>query len=158
MLWEIEIQPVAEETDREAARVLAEARTLGAGSISRVQSARSFLIEGNLDEAAARDSAAPLLADGVVESVRTRRLPAQNGETDGSLLLNVLLRPGVTDNVGQTAAAALRDLVPAVEVKAAPGEAVPRHCRDPVGRAHQRGLRAPRTTGQGEDAHRASPP
>jgi phosphoribosylformylglycinamidine synthase len=110
MLWEIEIRPIEGEIDREAARILAEARALGAGSITRVQAARSFLIEGELDESAVNSHAVPLLADRVVETALTRRLPAQNSGGDDSTLLNVLLKPGVTDNVGQTAAAALRDL------------------------------------------------
>ncbi len=110
MLWEIEIRPVEGEVDREAARILAETRALGAGSVTRVQAARSFLIEGELDEAAVNRFAAPLLADRIVETAVTRRLPTRGGDDGDSTLLNVLLKPGVTDNVGQTAAAALRDL------------------------------------------------
>ena len=79
MLWEIEIRPVEGEIDREAARILAEARALGAGSITRVQAARSFLIEGELDEAVVNNLAVPLLADHIVETAVTRRLPARSG-------------------------------------------------------------------------------
>ncbi|MBL8850751.1 MAG: phosphoribosylformylglycinamidine synthase subunit PurL [Planctomycetaceae bacterium] len=113
MLWEVEIRPAAGEIDREAARVLAEARALGAASIASVAAARSYLIEGDLGDAAA--DAVELLADPVVETSEVRRLSAAAigggaQHATGALLLNVLFKPGVTDNVGQTAAAALRDI------------------------------------------------
>ena len=122
MLWEVEIRPVEGEIDRDGARMLSEARALGAASITGVRAARSFLIEGDLDEADVRGPAARLLSDPVVESCVVRRLPAGRDQSSGhhspltthhrlpSVLLNVLYKPGVTDNVGQTAAAALRDL------------------------------------------------
>lgn len=109
MLWEVEIRPGEGEVDREGRRVLAEARTLGAATIREVAAARSFLIEGELDQSAAEGAVAHLLADRVVEHCTVRRLPASNG-TGGGQLLNVLFKPGVTDNVGETATRALREL------------------------------------------------
>ncbi len=113
MLWEVEIHPIAGEVDREGQRVLAEARAQGAASIRAIRSARSFLVEGTLDEATVRSRVVRLLADGVVETCRVRALPAGVGsathpEASGLKLLNVLYKPGVTDNVAETAANALQ--------------------------------------------------
>ncbi len=114
MLWEVEIHPVPSEIDREGARVLAEAAALGAGSISAVRAARSFLVEGDLSEDQVRGPAVRLLGDGVAEQCVVRRLPgsaeSQVPELRTQKLLNVLFKPGVTDNVGLTAKGALADL------------------------------------------------
>ncbi|AMV16625.1 phosphoribosylformylglycinamidine synthase subunit PurL [Planctomyces sp. SH-PL14] len=113
MLWEVEIHPIPSEVDREGARVLAEAHALGAKSITSVRAARSFLVEGNLTEDQVRGPVARLLGDGVAERCFVSPLPAGNGspvpETNGKTLLNVLFKPGVTDNVGLTARTALND-------------------------------------------------
>ncbi len=113
MLWEVEIHPIAGEVDREGQRVLAEARAQGAASIRAIRAARSFLVEGTLDEATLRSRVVRLLADGVVETCRVRALPADAGtaahpEVSGLKLINVLFKPGVTDNVAETAAHALQ--------------------------------------------------
>ncbi len=113
MLWEVEIHPIAGEVDREGQRVLAEARAQGAASIRAIRAARSFLVEGTLDEATLRSRVVRLLADGVVETCRVRALPADAGsaahpEVSGLNLVNVLYKPGVTDNVAETAAHALQ--------------------------------------------------
>jgi phosphoribosylformylglycinamidine synthase len=134
MLWEVEIHPAEGEADREGARVAGEAEAIGAASISSVRAARSYLIEGEIDEQDVAATAVRLLADGVVERAVVHRLPAG---THGAhpvgfdattahpptthqlppipLLFNVLFQPGVTDNVGATATAALRDLGFAVD-------------------------------------------
>ena len=113
MLWEVEIHPIAGEVDREGQRVLAEARAQGAASIRAIRAARSFLVEGTLDEASVYSRVVRLLADGVVETCRVRALPADAGsaahpEVSGLKLVNVLYKPGVTDNVAETAAHALQ--------------------------------------------------
>lgn len=111
MLWEVEIRPAAKETDREAQRVLAEAQALGTESIKDVAAARSYLIEGDIRGES--DAVVRLLSDPVVETCEVRQIGASNGVVsngDTSTLLNVLFKPGVTDNVGLTAGAALRDL------------------------------------------------
>ncbi|MBX3441219.1 MAG: phosphoribosylformylglycinamidine synthase subunit PurL [Planctomyces sp.] len=112
MLWEVEIRPRTGETDREGERVLAEARALGIDTLERVESARSFLIEGEVDEQRVAQALEPLLADSVVETTTIRALPASDGLPRGEapVLLNVLFKPGVTDNVGHTARLAIRDL------------------------------------------------
>ncbi len=112
MLWEVEIHPITGEVDREGQRVLAEARAQGSASIRVIRSARSFLVEGTLDEASLRSRVVRLLADGVVETCRVRALPAEatsaaHPEVSGLKLFNVLYKPGVTDNVAETAAKAL---------------------------------------------------
>lgn len=109
MLWEIEIQPVAGEVDREGARLLKEIRSRQLQSIQRVQAARSYLVEGTL-EPSQLERVGQLLSDPVVETAVIRELPATSTDGDEHLLLNVLYKPGVTDNVGQTAARALQEL------------------------------------------------
>jgi phosphoribosylformylglycinamidine synthase II len=114
MLWEVEIHPVPSEIDREGNRVLADARALGAASVTSVRAAHSFLVEGNLNEDQVRGPIVRLLGDGVAEKCIVRPLPAtaetQVTELRGKSLLNVLFKPGVTDNVGLTAMSALTDL------------------------------------------------
>jgi len=108
MLWEIEIQPRSGEVDREGARVLHEAQLRGLNSIESVTAARSYLIEGDLTESQV-ESAARLLCDSVVETPTITQLPTSDSSHAGELL-NVLFKPGVTDNVGNTAKQALHDL------------------------------------------------
>ena len=114
MLWEVEIHPAEGRPDREGSRVLAESESLGAATVSDVRAARSYLVEGTLDESQVKGAVAALLVDGVVEDAHVHQLPhqAQGSHplgTDGRLL-NVLFKPGVTDNVGGTATKALNDL------------------------------------------------
>ncbi len=114
MLWEVEIHPIVGEVDREGQRVLTEARAQGAASIRTIRAARSFLVEGTLDEATVRSRVVRLLADGVVETCRVRALPADAAsaahpaDSQGLKQINVLYKPGVTDNVAETAASALK--------------------------------------------------
>ncbi len=111
MLWEVEIQPAAGRPDREAERVLADSRGFGADSVRRVRSAKSFLIEGDLDRAAIESAAAGLLVDPVIETWTAHPIEesAKPDAMNDGLLLNVLYKPGVTDNVAQTTKAALAD-------------------------------------------------
>ncbi|MEZ6062467.1 MAG: phosphoribosylformylglycinamidine synthase subunit PurL [Planctomycetaceae bacterium] len=105
MLWEVEILPSKDARDHEGQRVLADARSLGIHSLTDVKSARSFLIQGDLDEQQVNDAARFLLCDPVVEHVRIASLPSSDqAESD---CLNVLLHPGVTDSVADNAAKAL---------------------------------------------------
>src|SRR5690606_33933692 len=91
----------------EGARVLAAAERLGLSSLSSIRAGRSFLVEGDTTAGDMETLAATALADPVVESFRVRRLPAEAGG-DGEQLLNVLFKPGVTDNVGLSTRDALR--------------------------------------------------
>ena len=130
MLWEVEIRPSVNEIDREGLRITQEARDLGASSIQKVQSAKSFLLQGIALTAADLDRAAKtLLVDPVVESYQIRQI-AKGKESDTEknaavaagiatagkesppvgMFLNVLYKPGVTDNVATSTQKALVDL------------------------------------------------
>ena len=75
MLWEVEIRPSADEVDREGLRVAHEAIAWGACSISKVRSARSFLLQGaSLSESDVRRAATALLADSIAETFTTMRI------------------------------------------------------------------------------------
>lgn len=117
MLWEIEIAPLPGEVDREGQFALVECHLRHLNSIQTARSARSYLIEGDLDEVAAQ-RAAHFLSDSLVEQCAVRQLPhVVDLEATGDYLLNVLYKPGVTDNVGNTAAKALNEMgVPAERV------------------------------------------
>jgi phosphoribosylformylglycinamidine synthase len=115
MLWEVEIRPAAGQPDREAARVLQEARNFHAASIERVKSARSFLIQTDAPHGALERAALDLLLDDVVETMSVRTLSSIRDadepceDTNGKRLLNVLFKPGVTDNVAYSTKTALTD-------------------------------------------------
>ena len=116
MLWEIEIHPAAHLTDREAERVRSQCQALGAATIREVRSARSFLIEGQISPEQIEKIASGFLVDTVVEthklvnqSVPANRTPNSELRTQNSLL-NVLYKPGVTDNVADSIRYALVDL------------------------------------------------
>ena len=116
MLWEVEVQPAGHQVDRDGARVLAAAHDLGLDSIRAVHAARSFLVEADIDAETLGQAAAALLVDPVVETHQLRRLdeidqPQHGDRVDGeSTQLNVLFKPGVTDNVADSTRRALVDL------------------------------------------------
>lgn len=113
MLWEIEIHPASHLPDRDGARVRSQCQALGAASIREVDSARSFLIEGELSAADVAQIASGFLVDTVVETHTIHALsPAGQPEpkSNGTSLLNVLYKPGVTDNVADSIKTALADL------------------------------------------------
>ncbi|HET6325269.1 MAG TPA: phosphoribosylformylglycinamidine synthase subunit PurS, partial [Planctomycetaceae bacterium] len=123
MLWEVVIRPAEDQPDREAERVLQEAQSFQAASIRELDSARSFLIQTSADQSAVERAAAALLVDSVVETWEVRPV-STNGHVAApstaarGQAINVLFKPGVTDNVGQSAQAALRDLGLSVEAVA----------------------------------------
>ena len=112
MLWEVEIRPTAGELDREGRQALTAAQEVGATSITQVAAGHSFLVEGDVDLDSLQRRALPLLADSVTEAAAVHPLPAAASTVKDkpATLLNVLFKPGVTDNVGLTAAKALQDL------------------------------------------------
>ena len=123
MLWEVEISPAANEIDRDAARVVHEAQALGASTVTQARSARAFLLQATaLSEADVLRAARTLLVDPVAEISRVTRVesrePANAGDSSsgtqqsslGTRLLNVLFKPGVTDNVALSTHKALVDL------------------------------------------------
>src|SRR5262245_47710622 len=122
MLWEIEIYPAAHLVDREAARVVGQCRALQLSSIREVRAARSFILQGDLSPAQIEKIAAGFLADTVVETFKVHTLSAEGSSNPKSApsklgqdqnpksLLNVLYKPGVTDNVADSVKAALVEL------------------------------------------------
>ena len=122
MLWEVEIRPAAGQVDREGERVLAECSGMGLQSVSTVEAARSFILQGELADDVVTEISRTLLADGVVESFSIHQLDAaasdaSNG-SNGGHLLNVLFKDGVTDNVANSALKAMKDQKVSVEAVA----------------------------------------
>ncbi|MEX1230325.1 MAG: phosphoribosylformylglycinamidine synthase subunit PurL [Planctomycetaceae bacterium] len=115
MLWDIEIRPAPHQPDREGRRLLGEAHSLGLISLRDIRTARSFLVEGDLDAHEMEQAARTLLADQVVEIFSSHVLHGQTTSTprteqDEKHLIHVLFKPGVTDNVAQSTLQALQDL------------------------------------------------
>ncbi|MBI5760717.1 MAG: phosphoribosylformylglycinamidine synthase subunit PurL [Planctomycetales bacterium] len=117
MLWEVEIRPAPNQPDREGTRVVSQCHTLGAASVRDVRTARSFLIQGDVSQSAVERVAFGFLADTVVETFVihdvTKTHEAASPSTvhrPPSTLLNVLYKPGVTDNVAESIRAALVDM------------------------------------------------
>lgn len=121
MLWEVEIRPAAGEIDRDGLRVVGEAQALGVATVKTVSSAKSFLLQGaSLNEADVARAARMLLVDPVAETFTAHAIsksaaPSANG---GGQLVNVLFKPGVTDNVALSTQKALVDLGFAVDTVA----------------------------------------
>jgi phosphoribosylformylglycinamidine synthase subunit PurSL len=122
MLWEVEIRPAAGQVDREGKRVLAECFGLGLQSVSTVEAARSFILQGELSDDVVTRISRTLLADGVAESFSIHQLDAAAGGSsngsNGGQLLNVLFKDGVTDNVANSALKAMKDQDVSVEAVA----------------------------------------
>ncbi len=123
MLWEVEIRPSANEIDREGVRVAQEALALGTATIQHVHSARSFLLQSTrLQESDVRLAAVTLLVDPITESFTISEIAGVNPSALKSLQsvsattdspapqLNILFKPGVTDNVALSTQKALVDL------------------------------------------------
>ncbi|MCH2203006.1 MAG: AIR synthase related protein, partial [Fuerstiella sp.] len=106
MLWEVEILPAVTEFDHEGQRVLDDARNLGIQGLSAVQSARSFLVQGDISESQITETAPGLLYDRVVEQMKVTALPNTSIQNNSGCI-NVLLHPGVTDSIARNAADAL---------------------------------------------------
>ena len=133
MLWEVEIRPAPNQPDREGTRVVSQCHTLGAASVREVQTARSFLIQGDVSQSAVERVASGFLADTVVETFEVReviggrsqssvvscQLPSTDTprsttndprNTVSNAQLTTLFKPGVTDNVAESIRVALVDM------------------------------------------------
>jgi phosphoribosylformylglycinamidine synthase len=114
MLWEVDIYPSEGQPDLAARAVAADAADLQLADQLAVTAAHSYLIQGRgLDREQVTRLVEALLADGVVE--RTVVAPigddALNEPPEGrSRVVHVLPKPGVTDPVAESAAAAMADL------------------------------------------------
>lgn len=119
MLWEVEIRPAAGEVDRDGLRVVGEAHALGVAGVKSVVSARSFLLQGaSLSNSDVVRAAQTLLVDPVAETFSAHPVSAKSGTAVNGRLLNVLFKPGVTDNVALSTQKALADLGFAVDTVA----------------------------------------
>lgn len=116
MLWEIEIRPLPSEIDREAARVQSSCQSMRLSSINEIRAAKSFLIQGDLDQAQIERAARTFLVDTVVETYAVHPLSKTTAPSAADAnLLNVMFKPGVTDNIAYSTQRALVDLGYAVE-------------------------------------------
>lgn len=118
MLWEVEIRPAAGEVDRDGVRVVGEAHALGVAGVKSVTTARSFLLQGaSLNDRDVTRAAKTLLVDPVAEIFSAHPVSSKTTAGNGRLL-NVLYKPGVTDNVALSTQKALADLGFAVDTVA----------------------------------------
>src|SRR5690349_21561742 len=100
MLWEVEIHP--KQNDPEKGRVCEEYDLLTHGSSAAGllrQTARGYLLEGELPRAQAQQLMDELLVDPLVE---TGRLKEDTNTVAAIEVLTVLLKPGVMDPVAQS--------------------------------------------------------
>lgn len=109
MLWVVEIQPSAGEVDREGLRITHAARELGTTSVTTVAASRLFLLEGELSQPQVEQAAAKLLVDPVVEQAQVRPITSEVPVGD-DIVINVLFKPGVTDNTAESTRKTLLDL------------------------------------------------
>ena len=109
-VWQIDIR-TRRGVNREAERVMREAREVGLAPALRVDATRGFLLQSQLGRDAIVDVAHQVLADHVTESVEVA--PAGDATIDappwsGAELIYVLPLPGVMDPVAQSTESALR--------------------------------------------------
>ena len=115
MLWDITIFSKTNQPDREARRIAAELADLGFEGLA-VHTARVFLLEAELKQADAELLARELLADPVIEQYSVVRLGEEDAATDrfgdrtSGALVQVLLKPGVTDPVAVSTEQAIADM------------------------------------------------
>ncbi len=102
----VEVRPRAGEPDPVAAAALADARQ-HFGSVTAVRSARVYLIEGPLSDAAVERIAQELLADPVSQTATVGVAPAG----DGVALVEVHYKPGVMDPVAQSTQDAIVEML-----------------------------------------------
>jgi len=114
-LWEIDVYPAAGEPDILGRDTIHQAADLGLGQVS-LSAARGFLVQGEISAEQIQTLAHRLLADVVVERVivapvgdaALQKAPAFVKQQSGQLV-HVLPRPGVTDQVADSAKNAMAD-------------------------------------------------
>ena len=88
--------------DPRSAALLSDAHALGLNQVSRIDCADLFFIEGDLSEAELQRLAVELLSDPLVQTVEWEPISAHTGAlASDTHLLEVALRPGVTDPVAE---------------------------------------------------------
>src|SRR5262245_42328742 len=127
-LWEVDIHPAEGQPDLLALAITSGAADLGLEQFA-VETARGFLIQGDISEQEIARASQELLADLVVEvplfgrpGEPSFKLPASMANRDGgrhdaggSTLVHVLPKPGVMDPVAASTLAAIKDLGIAAE-------------------------------------------
>lgn len=119
-LWQIDIHPADGQPNRDATRIAEEIHELGLGDAMNLHFARSFLVQGELDQPSAVRLAENLLADPVTERTVVARvgdpmlsglagLPGAPQMLGTATLVNVLPKPGVMDPVAASTELAARD-------------------------------------------------
>ncbi len=121
-LWQIDIHPAPGQLNRDSLRVSEEIHELGLADNLQVHFARGFLVQGDLDRAAAETLALTLLADAVterpvVEPVGDPNLLHCPGASAAAVLtlVHVMPKAGVMDPVAASTEMAARDAGIAVE-------------------------------------------
>jgi phosphoribosylformylglycinamidine synthase len=110
-LWEIDIYPAPGQPDVAGRALVSEAADLGLGRVS-ARSARGFLVQGELDDKQIQRLARELFADTAVEQPVVARVgdaALATPPTGFPQLVHVLPKPGVTDQVAESAQRAVAD-------------------------------------------------
>nr|MBP8292791.1 phosphoribosylformylglycinamidine synthase subunit PurS [Caldilineaceae bacterium] len=107
--------------DPRSGAFLADTRALGFASLTAIECQDVYFVEGDLDEADLQRLATKLLADPVTQQARWTQLPAHEPASAGRQLVEVALRPGVTDPVAHEIVRAAHELGVTGVVRAATG-------------------------------------
>ena len=112
-IWQIDILPVAGNPDRLAEDILSDASDIGLPADLKIESARTFLVQGNLTQQQAQQIADQLLVEPVVEKCVVAKVGSEilANVPDGlDRLINVMPLPGVTDPQAESAMLAISNL------------------------------------------------
>jgi len=109
MTHRIEVYTHAQFLDVHGQDIMADIHQLGLTNVAAVQSIRLFLLEGEIDSDSLNRIARELLVDPVSEQYCLGQLPAPVGIAQASLI-EVHLKPGVTDPVAASTLMAIEDM------------------------------------------------
>ena len=108
MRWQIEVAGKKGYTDSLGNSIEADIRDLGVRGVSKVRTARIFVLEGNLTHEEARRAAEELLSDPVTENYAINEPLLK--EDNGVSVVKVMRKPGVMDPVAHSTARGIRDM------------------------------------------------
>lgn len=109
-VWRIEVLVKPGESDTTGRQFSQLLHAFGVQSIDQVRHRRIFLIEADVDQAAIERVARELLVDPVVEDFRLSNADHAPVDPTDALVVEVHLKPGVMDNVAQSAMLAIQDM------------------------------------------------